>query len=197
MKRFFISIVMLLVAAATVFSATGDDVVGTPAKTEVSLAITADSGVKLIELVLTEQEIDADDLKATSTKPAAASSVSLTFGDTPNVAEGSLNAWWRVLYGAALDIQVGISSPMSNGTDSIKWSASWGESESKKTVDSPATSQENGGTYDTVGKHTPSADSAMTIGYAPISISTDADANYSNLGIGTYKSNLYLRCVTV
>lgn len=196
MKRFYISFVMLLVAAATVFSAAGD-VVGTPAKTEVSLAITADSGVQLIELVLTDQEIDADDLKATSTKPAAASSVSLTFGDTPNVAEGSLNAWWRVLYGAALDIQVGISSPMSNGTDSIKWSASWGESESKKTVDSPASSQENEGTYDTVGEHTPSDDSAMTIGYAPISISTDAYADYSKLGIGTYESNLYLRCVTV
>lgn len=194
MKRFYISIVMLLVAAATVFSAAGK-VVGTPAETEVSLAITADSGgVQLIELVLTDQEIDADDLKATSKKPTAASSVSLTFGDTPNVAEGSINAWWRVLSGLSLDIEVGVDKALSNGTSQIEWSASWKSGEAPKTVKGAKDQTE--AKYETVGSHTPSTSSVMTVGSAPISLKTDQDTDFTKIGTGTYKANLILRCVT-
>lgn len=192
MKKLIVLMLMIL-AASIAFAVAGETVEST--STEVSLAIDdSGSGAEMIELVLTKDEITDEDLGATSTKPNAATTLSLEFGDVSSVAEGSINAWWRVLSGLSLDIEVGVDKALSNGTSQIEWSASWKSGEAPKTVKGAKDQTE--AKYETVGSHTPSTSSVMTVGSAPISLKTDQDTDFTKIGTGTYKANLILRCVT-
>lgn len=106
---------LMILAASIAFAVAGETVEST--STEVSLAIDdSGSGAEMIELVLTKDEITDEDLVAVSTKPNAATTLSLEFGDVSSVAEGSINAWWRVLSGLSLVIEVGVDKALSNGT---------------------------------------------------------------------------------
>lgn len=108
----------------------GTDVNGS-ASTNVALNIDGgENSTSKIELYFIGSE--DQNQSATSTAPASAKpAVSLKFNSTPNVAdnnEDSVYAWWRVLYGGDLDIQLEIDKALSiadSGLDAetIEWEA--------------------------------------------------------------------------
>ena len=139
MKKSFCLIAMALLLLATLYAAdeatgyySGKAVDGTAsASTKVSLDIgTGENSEAKIELYFIESEDKAQ--SATSAAPGAPkASIGLAFNSVPNVADNSndgVYAWWRVLYGGNLYVQLGIEDPLtkegSNGP-AIDWNAKW------------------------------------------------------------------------
>lgn len=190
----------------------GTDVNGS-ASTNVALNIDGgENSTSKIELYFIGSE--DQNQSATSTAPASAKpAVSLKFNSTPNVAdnnEDSVYAWWRVLYGGDLDIQLEIEKPLTKGVDStIDWNAKWTIVSDEETalqqeeVEPPATADDTTTVYSNAGKtgaktiveHVGSK-SVQTIGQAKIDIQTDPNTAYSLIGTGTYSANLVLKCST-
>lgn len=178
-------------------------------KVVLDLSGSGDDQTSLVELYFTGSS-DAPTKEASA--PSAKATVDLDFGSTVNVADNSKDtvyAWWRILYGGNLDVQLGIEAPLKQETvasqqDSeapmtepfINWSASWADEAATlaegddKTVTSKTTND-----YETLDQHTGS-EATMSMGHAKLTIATDPETDFESIPAGSYSSVLYLKCVT-
>lgn len=216
MKKSFCLIAMALLLLASLYagdeatgSYSGNAVDGTAsASTKVSLDIgTGENSEAKIELYFIESEDKAQ--SATSTAPGSPkASIGLAFNSVPNVADNSndgVYAWWRVLYGGNLYVQLGIVDPLTKEGSTgptIDWNAKWTvvvdeESVSENSEDDTTTVYSNTGKNDfkTIVEHS-GGTKALSIGQAKIDIKTDSTTDYTKIGSGTYSANLILKCAT-
>ena len=227
MKKSFCLIAMALLLLATLYADvatgyySGKAVDGTAsASTKVSLDIgTGENSEAKIELYFIESEDKAQ--SATSAAPGSPkASIGLAFNSVPNVADNSndgVYAWWRVLYGGNLDVQLGIEDPLtkdgststdptiedgSTSTDpTIDWNAKWNVVKDEESVsensedDTTVYSNTDKKSFKTIVEHS-GGTKALSIGQAKIDIKTDSTTDYTKIGSGTYSANLILKCVT-
>ena len=216
MKKSFCLIAMALLLLATLYAAdeatgyySGKAVDGTAsASTKVSLDIgTGENSEAKIELYFIESEDTAQ--SATSTAPGSPkASIGLAFNSVPNVADNSndgVYAWWRVLYGGNLDVQLGIEDPLTKEGSTgptIDWNAKWTvvvdeESVSENSEDDTTTVYSNTDKkgFKTIVEHS-GGTKAQSIGQAKIDVQTDSTTDYTSIGSGTYSANLILKCAT-
>ena len=215
MKKSFCLIAMALLLLATLYADvatgyySGKAVDGTAsASTKVSLDIgTGENSEAKIELYFIESEDTAQ--SATSTAPGSPkASIGLAFNSVPNVADNSTDgvyAWWRVLYGGNLDVQLGIEDPLTKEGSTgptIDWNAKWTvvvdeESVSENSEDDTTTVYSNTDKkgFKTIVEHS-GGTKAQSIGQAKIDVQTDSTTDYTSIGSGTYSANLILKCAT-
>lgn len=214
MKKSFCLIAMALLLLATLYADvatgyySGKAVDGTAsASTKVSLDIgTGENSEAKIELYFIESEDKAQ--SATSAAPGSPkASIGLAFNSVPNVADNSndgVYAWWRVLYGGNLDVQLGIEDPLtkdgSTSTDpTIDWNAKWNVVKDEESVsensedDTTVYSNTDKKGFKTIVEHS-GGTKALSIGQAKIDIKTDSTTDYTKIGSGTYSANLILKC---
>lgn len=212
-------LITLVLLIASALSAAGPEAVSpsysgglanAKAATQVSLNIGGgtESAAK-IELYF----IDGKDLNQTAVSEAPTNlknSVELAFNDKANVADNAKSvvyAWWRVLYGGNLGIQLEIDKALSiagSGLDAetIEWEATATVDTGKENDDQNATGTT---VYSSGSKGKPKiatfenhygSTGVQSFGQAKIDIQTDADEIYSNIPAGKYSATLTLKCTT-
>lgn len=180
------------------------------AATQVSLNIGGGTGsAAKIELYF----IDGKDLNQTAVSKAPANlknSVELAFNDKANVADNAKSvvyAWWRVLYGGNLDIQLEIDKALSIAgsgleAETIEWEATATVDTGKENDDQNSTgttvysSGSEGKPKTATFENHYGSTGVQSFGQAKIDIQTDADEIYSNIPAGKYSATLTLKCTT-
>lgn len=183
------------------------DLSGAEAKTVVSLDLSSTSDDGIIQLYFTSS--DPSSVTTVPSDPAKSVSLALKTGDDGAViadnSGSALYAWWKIVYGGSLDVQLGIQAPLTNqesgaSSQTIDWQASWTMAENT-TVSSRADAEGQGketndGDFEPVGSHA-GATKLTTTGSKQIDIKTlDDISKIEGLTAGKYQAYLILRCAT-
>lgn len=202
MKRVFLVVLMFSFVLGSIFAAltadgykTGSVSSDSPlaAKTVVSLNLD-EGGDNMVELYF----LTSDSKPVTGDGSNIAPTVDLSFkpGSTVATNTSPLYAYWHIVSGDELNVSLQITDPLAiqpvsdDSQNKIQWSAETTE-DSGKGIQG-ATASSNGNKTDVVYTHTGLESEA----WAPVTISTADDTDFTGLGKGTYEAYLSLVCST-
>ena len=196
MKKLVCLIAMVMMCFSAVFAATqgaAEGAVGDnpEASTQVTLDLSADTGDAYVKLWF--------EGKSTNTSfEDPKKSVSLKFeGDSAvasNSAEGSndaLYACWEIVSGNTVTVQLALKDKLTSSGNKIDWNVTWTDSGK---IDSKTLSQEK--TEDVADLPAGTRTGLVTTGKTQLTISTDSNADFTNLSAGSYTADLILKLKT-